>query len=197
MATEPQEWAVLARLQNGDILRNVVEFVPTGLVDDDGNPEVKEEVHPLVVVLTPECDLLGDFSERDQAGKSPNPEEGKVNSKVLRHVQCCDLLRYDEIRWPYTFNKGTWNRVVEDRDERYYLVPADNIRSYDHKYDHTDLYLDFKRVFGVPTDYLYVKLSQGDVERCDRIPEPWVNLVVQRCFRFQSRICVPDPSDPR
>jgi hypothetical protein len=197
MPAEPPSQDVLPQLHHGEIVRNVVEFVPTGTVDADGDPEVIKVSHSLVVLITPECDLLSDYRERDTAGKSPNPEEGKLNGRVLPHAQCCDLLLYDEIRWPYPFNPGTWKRVAELRDERYHRVPADDIRYYGHQFVHPELYLDFKRVFSVPTDYLYAQLSQGTVGSCGGIPEPWINHLVQRCYQFQSRVCVPDPSDTR
>lgn len=197
MAAQPLDQGVLPQLQHGEIVRDVLEYVPAGTLNADGGPEFTEVTHPLVVVLTPACDLLSDFRERDEVGKSPNPEEGKVNGGVLPNVLCCDLLRFEEIRWPYPFNRGTWGRVVENRDERYLLVPAKHIRHYGHEYDHPDLYLDFKRVFSVPTDFLYAQLIRGMAGSCGEIPEPWVNHLVQRCYRFLSRVCLPDPSDPR
>ena len=197
MAAQTLDQGVLPPLRHGQIVCGVLEYVPTGTLNANGGPTFTEVKHDLVIVLTPECDLLSDFIQRDEVGKSPKPEEGKVNSGVLSHVQCCDLLPLGDIRWPYPFNRGTWDRVHENRDERYLRVPAEDIRHYGHDYDHPDLYLDFKRVLSVPTDYLYAHLNQGKVGICGRIPEPWLSHLVQRCYGFQSRVCLPDPSDTR
>ena len=197
MADPPPEQVALLQVRHGEIVRDVVEYVPTGTLNANGGPAFNEVTHPLVVVLTPACDLLSDLHERDELGKSPEPEEGKVNSRILSHIQCCDLLLIDEIRWPYSFVRGIWNRVHENRDERYLRVPAQDIRHHDYPFDHPDLYLDFKRVFSVPSDFLYSQLHQGTVVSCGEIPEPWLRNVVQRCYQFQSRVCLPDPADPR
>jgi hypothetical protein len=185
--------ALPTRLLQGEILLNVVEYVPTGVVYDDGSPEIKGVLHPRLVVLTPACDLVSDYGERIKLAANGETAGTELNPKMLPHIQCCDLFLLDEIRYPYGFNHKTWSPVPGNRDERYHKVPVGDMDDLDHP----DLYLDFKRIISLPTDYLYFKLNDGSTERRGVIPEPWINQLVQRCFGFQARVCVPDLSDPR
>ena len=181
------------RLLQGEILRNVVEYLPTGAVDDEGNTEILGVVHPLIVVLTPACDLVSDYEERGKLAPSVGTAQGGLNPKLLPHTQCCDLFLSDEIRYPFGFNSGTWRVATRNRDERYHRVPAEGIDNFDHP----DLFLDFKRIISVPTEHLYLKLSDGSIERCGEVREPWLYQLVQRCYGYQARVCLPDPSDLR
>ena len=181
------------RLLQGEILRNVVEYVPTGALDDEGTPEIAGVVHPLMVVLTAACDLVSDYEERGKPSPSGRAAEGGLNPKMLPHIQCCDLFLFSEIRDPFGFNSGTWRPVTRNRDERYHRVPIEGIDNFDHP----DLFLDFRRIISVPTGHLYLKLSDGSIERCGEIREPWIYQLVQRCFGYQARVCVPDPYDIR
>jgi hypothetical protein len=181
------------RLFHGEILRNVVEYVPTGLMDADGAPEIGAVLHPLVVVLTPACDLVSDYEERDELASGADAAGNALNSKLLPHIQCCDLFLDSEFRGPFGFNSRSWSLVKENRDVRFHRVPAEDIDGLNHP----DLFLDFKRIISVPTEYLYRKLNDNSAERCGEIPPPWMSQLLQRCYGFQGRVCVPDPSDLR
>jgi hypothetical protein len=63
--------------------------------------------------------------------------------------------------------------------------------------DSSPLYLDFKRVLSISTAYLYQMLKTGDIELSEIIKPPWIHQLVQRCYGFQARVCVPDPTDTR
>ena len=191
MSVDSEGYTQHRRLKHGEVLRNVVEFVSTG--EGDGIPNIVGVTHDLVIVLTPECDLVSDYGDRNETGASSVPEDGKLNRKTLPRVQCCDLFLYSQIREPYEFTNRPWTLVKDNRDERYHRVPSEDIPNFDQP----ELFLDFRRLISVPTGYLYGKLRDGSIERCGTIPSPWINHLVQRCYRFQSRVCVPDPSDPR
>ena len=181
------------RLLQGEILRGVVEYLPTGVEDEEGTPEIAGVTHSLMVVLTPACDLVSDYRERTKLWPTGEAIGDGLNPKLLPYVQCCDLFLFDEIRDPYGFNNGTWRPVPRNRDERYHRVPPEGIDNAVHP----ELFLDFKRIISVTTEFLYLKLSDRSIERCGEIQEPWINQLVQRCYGYQARVCVPDPSDPR
>lgn len=180
------------RLQHGEILSNTVEFVAARL-DDDGTPVTEGVVHELVVVLTPECDLVSDYETRDKDGVGPKPVDGKLSRKELPHVLCCDLFIGSEIKDSYGFTSNPWSTVRNNRDERYHWIPTGDIDGLNL----SELFLDFKRVISLPTEHLYRSILNGSVKRLGVIPSPYIIRLVQRCYGFQGRVCLPDPSDPR
>ena len=83
------------RLSQGEILSELQEPQPEhprGRISPS-SPEVPFELveHSRVVILTPDCDLLTDFPSRN--GSHPNDE-----TKLLQHVQCCDVYEESGIR---------------------------------------------------------------------------------------------------
>ena len=184
-------------LRHGEIIRDLLEYVPTGEINSAGDPDVHEVKHPLMVVLSPECDLVSDYDQRAGAGWSEAGAKDVLNPKVLPHVQCCDLFVGSEIRtpdWnPYDFRTDLWRAVKGNQQDRYHWIPAEGI----DELDQPDLFLDFKRIISVPTGYLYRMVAGGSVGRCGRIPPLWISRLVQRCYAFQGRICLPDPADTR
>ena len=180
------------RLRQGQVIRNLYEYIPTGLPTADGPAEVTAVLHPLVVVLSPECDLVSDYELRNA-----NPKGGvdrSQSSSFLEHIQCCKLFEEGEIRGPHRLNSAAWSFIKTNRHERYHTIPASAVGRSDST---TPLYSDFKRIFGVSTEYLYAALDAGQLEMDAVIAPPWIHQLVQRCYAFQARVCVPDPADQR
>ena len=192
MSTDQGRRAAHSRLQHGEILSNAVEFVATRL-SDDGAPVVDGVVHDLVVVLTPDCDLVSDYETRDEAGVGPKSVDGKLRRNELPHILSCDLFIGADVKNTYGFTSKPWATVRDNRDERYHWIPTGDI----DELDLPELFLDFKRVLSLPTEHLYRSVINGSVERRGVIPAPWITRLVQRCYGFQGRVCLPDPSDPR
>ena len=193
MALAGRPTAFPDRLRQGQVLRNLYEYVPTGTVAEDGSTEVTTVQHQLLVVISPECDLVSDYTarNRDSSGVSGQPQ---ADSNLLEHIQCCKLFEEGDIRRPHGINSAAWSFVKSNRHERYHMVPPD-IRG---RPDNSEpLYLDFKRVLSVSTAYLYQMLETSDLELGEIIEPPWLHQLVHRCYGFQSRVCVPDPTDPR
>lgn len=179
-------------MQQGLILRNVEEYVPTGQHGPSGTTQVEIINHPLVVVMSPECDLVSDYENRTFDASADLLAE-QANPQLLQHIQCCDLFAQDQIRDPHGLNRHHWNFVNSNRHPRYHRVMPELIG----RPDNNPLYLDFKRVVSVSTRYLYASLIAGGVQRDSTIAQPWIDELVQRCYHFQSRVCVPDPRDTR
>ena len=182
----------LVRLRQGQVIRNLYTYVPTGLPTAGGPAEVTAVHHPLVVVLSPECDLVSDYELRNA-----NPKGGfdlTQSSKFLEHIQCCKLFEGDEIRNAHGLNSRDWSFIKTNRHERYHTILPSAMGWPDSD---VPLYLDFKRIFGVSTDYLYAALDAGQLEMDAVIAPPWIHQLAQRCYAFQARVCVPDPADQR
>jgi hypothetical protein len=178
------------RLRQGEILSGLTEYVPKAMDDSAGAVRLTIVGHPLVLVLSPECDLVSDAASRKPRGSASQNIEAR-QSNVLRHLQFADLFVENEVR--NRFNSKSWPLVRENRDERYHRVPSDEIENFNHP----PLYLDFKRIFSASTEYLYAVLEEGTIGREGVVPSLWINQLVQRCYVFNGRICVPDANDPR
>ncbi len=193
MALAGRPTAFPGRLRQGQILRNLYEYVPTGPATADGIAEVTMVQHPLLVVISPECDLVSDYEarNRDSSSTSGQPQS---NSNLLEHIQCCKLFEEGDIRRPHGINSAAWSFVKSNRLERYHMIPP-NIPG--RAEDSSPLYLDFKRILSIPTAYLYQILKAGNIVLGEIIEPPWIHQLVHRCYGFQSRVCVPDPTDTR
>ena len=193
MTLTEQTTAFPSRLRQGQILRNLYEYVPTGQTRSDGTAQVTTVIHPLLVVISPECDLVSDYESRNaiSSGASGQPQ---ASSNFLEHIQCCKLFEESAIRGASGMNSAAWSFVRSNRHERYHMIASNIPGRLD---DLGPLYLDFKRVLSISTAYLYQLLNAGDMELGEIIEPPWIHQLVQRCYGFQSRVCVPDPNDMR
>ena len=155
-------------------------------------------LHQKMVIVTPDCDLLSDFYYRFGSQTAEQNEQAALGSQsqILRHVLCCDV--YEEVELKSSLPKGSeiWRRVKRNQDERYQHIPSGIVVG--RKDDNLpDYFLDFKRVFTLPTEWLYETLSTGKATRNGVIPSPWVHSMAGRLFNYQGRIGLPDPSDNR
>ncbi len=150
--------------------------------------------HPKIVILTPDCDLLTDFSARREAPPNNQNEFARRESRLLQHIHCCDLYEEQEIRSTRGLSSDLWRRVRQNQDERYHCLPSGPVEGED-AIEHPTFFLDFKRLFSIPTEFLYESINAGDVERQGVLPAIWVHSLIQRYYAFHSRVGVPDPED--
>jgi hypothetical protein len=155
--------------------------------------------HEKTMVVTPDCDLLSDFLARQELleANAPNYIE-KLQSRLLPHTQCCDLYEGSVIRQTRGLNAELWKRVRQNQDERYHCIPAGEAESASTtRVQHPTLFLDFKGLFSIPTEFLYKCLISSKVERAGIVPDPWIHQMASRCFNFHGRVCIPDLNNER
>ena len=109
-------------------------------------------------------------------------------------MQCCDVFEEMEIRSSHQIRSDLWRRVRQNQDERYHRIPPEETTPLGDT-GLPALFLDFKRMFSIPTEFLYSSLTTGGVERRGVIPAIWVHSLIHRYFAFHSRVGVPDPND--
>ena len=192
MPLEYQTPPTSGHLRQGEILRDVFENrADCAATQPEINPvSVQPRVHPLTIVMSAQCDLLWDWEERSQ----PNAERIAEESlpRLIPHVLLCDLFTEDEIRSSHGMNSTLWTGVKKNQNERYHHLPAARIGDSGQL---GDLYIDFKKVYGIPTGNLYKALNSSSVRRVARVavvPGPYVHDIIHRFYAFQSRVAVPD-----
>ena len=153
--------------------------------------------HEKVVVVSPDCDLLADYYNRFRKDVETlnEAQERQRQSQLLRHILCCDVYVKDDLR-PSIAGSDVWKRVERNQDERFQCIPRGEQANHSGC-EHPEFFLDFKRVFSLPTILLYASLESGQITRGGAVPAPWIHSVADRLFGFQGRVCLPDPSDTR
>jgi hypothetical protein len=183
-------------LRQGEILADVYEYKPIDPVDcrATGTSIVVDPiVHPYVVIIAQDCDLLTDFNRRS---------EGDLDHQgILQHLLLCDMFKEDEIRSRIAPGRDIWNRIKGNQDERYHCLPAGSIGDEicedcgpgEVKAIHAlpPLYLDFKRVLSIPTGNLYRALETGETRRLALLPAHYLYDLIHRLYSFLSRLGVP------
>ena len=180
-------------LKQGELLYNVWEHQvdhPAEKPLDGHQLTTIPVVHPLVMVMNAACDLEWDYNSRfdDQPDYTPLPEP--INPQVLLpHIILCDVFEEANIRDRLT-NRGFIKRAQEGRDIRYHFFRPAKIQGTDEELP--QFYLDFKRVFGIPTTALYGAIGSGSTGRQAILPDIYAQHLIQRFYFFQGRIGLPD-----
>jgi hypothetical protein len=176
-------------LRQGEILRGVFEKrAECAAVKPTIDPvPVRPREHPLIVVMSAQCDLLWDWEERSRISPEQAAEESLP--RLMPHVLLCDLYAADQLRYAHGMNSTLWTALGKNQNERYHHLPAARIGDFA---DLNDLHIDFKKVYGLPTDNLYKGLNSSAISRVAVVPVPYVNDLIHRFYAFQSRVAVPD-----
>lgn len=181
-------------LRQGDVIGPLWEHravYPPSTIRLGKSVGVRSIAHALVVVLSPDCDLIWDYemrfdSEPDAADLEVATED---HSSAVTHVLLCDLYSYEEIRPRFKGKPDVWDRVRRNQDERYHHLDSSRVGE-GGELVVNDLYLDFKRVFSLPTDRIYEGVLSQEVERTAVLREVYTHDLIHRFYGFLSRIAV-------
>ena len=177
----------------GEILLHIHELRPLRVKSVHVSGEgiaVSPIIHSKAIVITPDCDLLSDYSARD----SHSSEAPQIQARLLEHIQLCDVFLEREIRPNRNLNASLWKRIRGNQDERYHTFPSVDEPDSEGT-SHPEYFLDFKRMFTMPNELLYGLLKSGKTQRLGTVPPVWIHQLIQRYFAFHSRVGVPDPVD--
>lgn len=182
-------------LKQGEILCDVWEhraLHSAGKIDEGSEVGFKSLLHPRLIILSQECDLLWDYQAREkfsQQEKSDdiNPEE----SKLLQHILLADLYEKEEVKSRFKGLSDIWRRIPRNQDERYHCLPAASI-SNQQENQLPELYLDFKKILSYPPDQLYEAITSSQVGRVAVVPPFYLHDLIHRFYSFHSRVAVPE-----
>ena len=113
------------RLSQGEILFDVGEPLLKSsdeqLADSHREASYTVVQHEIIVVVTPDCDLLNDYFHRYREGISglDDREERRRQSNLLGHVLCCDVYERDDLKSSLAAGSDIWKRVERNQDERF------------------------------------------------------------------------------
>jgi hypothetical protein len=164
-------------------------------LEEGAQVPIASVLHGLMVVMSPDCDLIWDFKVRFLGEDAPialEPAEPDVEHQAsgMPHVLACDAFLGEDIRHRVPEGSKGWSRVGKNQDERYHHLPSSPFADAE-EIVLPDLFLDFKKSLAFPTSFLYEGLRTGDVRRTARVPPIYLHDLVHRFYGFLSRVAVP------
>ncbi len=172
-------------LRQGEIVGNLLQI--TVAVDTIGSDEiaVTPVVHPYAIVVSQDCDLEGDWRERER-GSAGN------NAKLMSNVLFCDVYTATHVRQAPGVNRSAWNYICTNRDIRYQFL-----QKVEPEQDLTveglpEMVVDFKRYFAMPTDEVYARFNTGELQRRCFFHPPYLQHLATRFYYYQYRVALPE-----
>jgi hypothetical protein len=173
-------------LRQGEIISGLTQIrLQIESVGSD-EPVVDFEWHPLAIVVTQDCDLEQDFKIRTLLQNStPSP-----SNKLLPNILFCQIISAEELKQANALNSALWSRVKINKDERYHffqkVMPSDDALGEGL----SELGLDFKRYFSIPTEEVYARLKLDAQRRCCLL-SPYLEHFSTRFAYYQFRVALP------
>lgn len=178
--------------RQGEILSNVIQIHIRAEALRNAEPELdlEEKEHPYAIVLTQDCDLDWDFKAREARTQVDSSEENKRQAKLVPNVLLCELTTTDALR-PRLPGSDVLRRIRANQDERYHWFPAVGVQQDLAGKGLPELVADFKRVFSIPTDELYLRLSLG-IRRRAILSSPYLQHLSTRFGYYSLRVALPE-----
>lgn len=171
------------RLWLGEILENLPQVrLALPSVEAEADVEVETDPHPLVIVLSQDCDLEQDFKARKEGGS------------VLPNVLLCDVLPAEELRLKVRDNEGLgkrdWKVIVQNKNERFQFLrmvsPEEDLKGEGLPI----LAVDFRLYFTIRTEEVYRRLAHDTMRRC-RLLTPYGEHLADRFSYYLARVALP------
>jgi hypothetical protein len=183
-------------LRQGEILSDIWIHRPLHppIEKTEGSPiDIRSYHHPLMVVMSPDCDLDHDFPVRfpdlQAQEQYQSVTEDESLPAIIPQVLLGDLYKEDEIRSRIQ-GADIWRRIKQNQDERYHCFESASIGN-PSRGELPALYLDFKKSLSLPTPSLYDGLRVNGVQRIALIPPIYIHHLIHRFYGFLSRVGLP------
>jgi len=137
-----------------------------------------------MIVISQDCDLLWDWTARQQV---PFDE---FAPSLIPHLLLCDLYEEGQLRGSQEIKSDIWRRIRANQDERYHHLSAATVG--ESSLNLPDLYIDYKKIYGLPTANLYMGIGALSIARLAVMPPIYLHDFIHRFFAFQSRVAVPE-----
>jgi hypothetical protein len=177
-------------LRQSEIICNLLQFtVDPQSLKAGGELAFGQLQREFAVVLSQDCDLAQDFELRRRTWN----EEllyAEIESKLLPNVLLCELVTDADLFAALPQGSDIRKRVKQNKDERYQYLCAVPTNSDTAGTGLPALGIDFKRHFTIPTEELYLQISQAAVRRC-RLVSPYLEHLATRFSSFLSRVALP------
>ena len=171
--------------RQGEILTGVRQHRRSILSLKSQTHELEEIQHPYAVVMSPDCDLEQDFTQR--MGEAV---KGGSTDRSIPDILLLQATTADELRATAPAGKDIWKRIRQNKDERYHVIERVRPEQDAVGTGLAALGIDFKRYFTVPTDELYLQCEATAKRRC-HLETPYSEHLNRRFTDFLSRVALP------
>jgi len=188
------------QFRQGEIFSDFWEYsakTPPLEMDEDARAPLHAYHHAFAVVVTPDCDLEQDFKARypERFDFGDNKEKERfIKTKdqyLIPNMLFCPAATESEFRASPGINAGLWGRVKTNQHERFHHLGPAVLPGGAEGQPTLDLFLDFKRVSGVPLTEFYA-IRDDQERRLGLIPPPYLQDLLHRFCSYQSRVALPD-----
>jgi hypothetical protein len=182
--------------RQGEIVSDVIQvhLRAVSLAPDASEVDLEEKVHPYALILTQDCDLDWDFKARsahvDELRPGYEREENKRQAKLVPNVLLCELATTDALR-PRLPGSDVLRRIRANQDERYHCLQAIAPGHDCVGIGIPELVADFKRLFSIPTEELYLRLALG-MRRRALLRSPHLQHLSSRFGYYCLRVALPE-----
>lgn len=174
-------------LRQGEILSNVAQLLPgSSSYLQEAEPEVTVQTHPLVVLLSQDCDLFQDFQARQ---KIESPAMAS-SDKLLPSLLLCQATEAEKLM-STIMGKDIRKRIYQNKDERYQYLRAVEPEQDALGKGLQSMILDFKRYFTLSTGDLYYQVRANAQRRAILSPS-YLEHLTARFFNFLARVALPE-----
>ncbi len=171
------------RILQGDILEDFkFEFV--GIEDDS---EIKNTINfPYITILTQDCDLEQDFSQRKIPKGEQRNQDKYIHSVLIAPMFVSDALKTGghlqdlDVKME-SWASDLWKPIKQNHNERFHYFPEDV------NFNMPSLVIDFKHFYTVGRDEVY-RVFEGNYKVSIKVP--YRELLSHRFSNYLSRIAV-------
>jgi hypothetical protein len=174
------------RLYQGEIIANVVEWVPSYAAEAlDVVSNVSPVIYDLSVVVTQDCDLEQDWRKRNE---SPNTDTSLSCVLLCPARFAAPVFNSD----PQVRGEGT-DRIRKNQSMRYHFLAEISTSADTATVGPGAMLVDFKALFTVRTIELYrqLRVNTNPAKRGFRLETPWAEHLQNRFANYHSRIGLP------
>jgi len=180
-------------IRQAEVLSSVSEFQAISSTDGDADAiAIREVEHPLVLVMSQDCDLEQDFNVRHPTEKPPlSREDAEVHPTALSHILLCDAHEESELkkRLPESTGSKDFRRIAQNQNDRYHRIEGAAIRDTGQTVE--PLFLDFRRHLSIPCPDIYQQLISKSAGRKARLPGYYLHDLNHRFHSYLARIAIP------
>ena len=200
MALLLERSAVGGQFRQGEIFRDFWEYTaktPPLELESTETPPIHAQHHTFAVAMTPDCDLEQDFKARYPGKFEFRDEDQKEkftqnnDHYLIPHLLLCFAGEASEVRTSAGLTSGLWNRVKSNQLERFHHLGPGRLSDAIEGAPDFELFLDFKRVIGIPLAEFY-GIREDEERRLALIPPPYLQHLLNRFYCYQSRVALPD-----
>lgn len=178
------------QIHQGDIFQNIDYIEHADIIE--GHVDISKIRYPYVVILSQECDLTQDFSERFRS------ESGSINhDKLIHGVIVAPMYNYEHFRTGQHYSNLGYVMAIDYNNQG--KTPAKTLKQnnnpryhymeFDSSIPIVNSVIDFKHFFTVDIAYLYRIKNDNYVCSMDTL---FRERLSQRFANFLSRIGLPD-----